>query len=109
MADVLIVTSIYDGMNLVAKEYLASQVHHNGMLLLSHLAGAAEVLREALIINPYDTEGVAEAMKEALEMPSQERADRLGAMQRYLETHDVENWIQGCTDDAMSAVSSVFR
>ena len=101
MADLALVSSVYDGMNLVAKEYVASQVDAHGVLLVSHMTGAAEELAEALIINPYDTDGVADAIKDALEMPADERRERMLAMRTYLATHDIHRWVDGCMADAV--------
>ena len=80
MADLALVSSVYDGMNLVAKEYVACQVNEHGVLLVSQMAGAAEELTQALVINPYDHEGVADAIREALEMPPDTRRDRMRGM-----------------------------
>src|SRR5439155_26491701 len=77
MADVAMVTSLHDGMNLVAKEFVASQVEQRGVLICSEFAGAAEALDAALLINPYDTEGVADAIKHAIAMSREEKAHRL--------------------------------
>ncbi|MCL6563143.1 MAG: trehalose-6-phosphate synthase [Firmicutes bacterium] len=93
-ADVAIIQSLFDGMNLVAKEFVASQVDHRGVLLLSRTAGAAEALKEALPIHPLDPEGAAESLYQALTMPKEERAERLRVMQRYLAEHDLEGWIE---------------
>ena len=103
MADLALVSSVCDGMNLVAKEYVASQVDAQGVLLVSHMTGAAEELTEAMIINPYDTDGVAEAIKDALEMPAEERRERMLAMRAYLATHDIHRWVDGCMADAQPA------
>ena len=73
MADIALVSSVYDGMNLVAKEYVASQVDESGVLLVSQMAGASEELTEAFIINPYDPELLADSLKEGLEMTVEER------------------------------------
>lgn len=100
MADFALVSSVYDGMNLVAKEYVAAQVRETGVLLVSQMAGAAEELPGAIVINPYETEGMAEAMKVALEMPSDERGRRMRRMRSYLATHDVHAWVDGCLHDA---------
>jgi trehalose 6-phosphate synthase len=103
MADLALVSSVYDGMNLVAKEYVASQVDADGVLLVSHMTGAAEELTEAMIINPYDTDGVAEAIKDALEMPADKRRERMQAMRAYLAAHDIHRWVDGCMADAQPA------
>ena len=100
MADLALVSSVYDGMNLVAKEYVASQVDEKGVLLVSHMAGAAEELTDALVINPYDLEGVADAIRQAIEMPLEERRERMHRMRTYLETHDIRAWSDECLRDA---------
>ena len=71
MADICLVTSLHDGMNLVAKEFVATQGHEEGVLILSLFAGASRELGDALIVNPYDTDQVAEAIRYALEMAPQ--------------------------------------
>lgn len=91
-ADVALVTSLRDGMNLVAKEYVASKVDGDGVLILSEFAGAAQELREALLVNPNDMAGMARAIGQALDMPAQERAERLRAMQERVRTYDVGRW-----------------
>jgi trehalose 6-phosphate synthase len=93
IADICLVTPLRDGMNLVAKEYVASQDPDNpGVLVLSRFAGAASELREALLVNPYDVEGVAEAIAVARTMPLTERRERWRAMMTTLERHDVTAW-----------------
>ena len=100
MADLALVSSVYDGMNLVAKEYVACQVNEHGVLLVSQMAGAAEELTQALVINPYDHEGVADAIREALEMPPDTRRDRMRGMRAYLQSHDIRSWADDCLRDA---------
>lgn len=92
-ADVCIVSSVQDGMNLVAKEYVASQVEQVGVLLLSQFAGAAEELEGALLINPYDEASLARTLHVALTMGRRERELRLKVMQRHLATHTIQRWI----------------
>src|SRR5206468_732232 len=99
MADLTLVTSVYDGMNLVAKEYVASQVDESGVLVVSHLAGAAEELRGALVVNPYDQEGMADSIKQALEMPENERRERMPQMRLHLSRHDIYQWAENCLHD----------
>jgi trehalose 6-phosphate synthase len=90
---VAMVTPLRDGMNLVAKEFVASQAADDpGVLVLSRFAGAAGELDAALIVNPYDADEVAGALDRALAMPLQERRERHGAMMARLETHDVHAW-----------------
>jgi trehalose 6-phosphate synthase len=93
MADFAMVTSLHDGMNLVAKEFVASQVEGKGVLICSEFAGAAEELDNALLINPYDVESVADMLKQAIEMPAEERAQRLGRLQAHIAEHNIYKWL----------------
>jgi trehalose-6-phosphate synthase/Kef-type K+ transport system membrane component KefB len=92
MAHFCVVSSLADGMNLVAKEFVASRDDEDGVLVLSALAGAAEELREALIINPYDVEGFAAAIIRAIDMSPDERALRMRAMRRIVAGRNVFSW-----------------
>ncbi|MGH7053562.1 MAG: alpha,alpha-trehalose-phosphate synthase (UDP-forming) [Stellaceae bacterium] len=88
-----LVTPLRDGMNLVAKEYVASQRPEDpGVLVLSCFAGAAYELAEAIIVNPYDIEGMAEAIRHGLAMPQDERKERWSAMMRVLQRNDITRW-----------------
>jgi trehalose 6-phosphate synthase len=88
-----LVTPLRDGMNLVAKEYVAAQSPRNpGVLVLSRFAGAATQLTEALIVNPYDQQGVADALQRAINMPEAERRERWRALMRRLRVEDVGAW-----------------
>lgn len=92
-AAVGLVTPLRDGMNLVAKEYIAAQDPENpGMLVLSLLAGAADELKQALLVNPHDLDGVADAIATAANMPRAERIERWRAMMEHLRTHDIHRW-----------------
>ena len=91
-ADVMLVTPLRDGMNLVAKEFLASRVDEDGVLVLSEFAGAAAELAEATVVNPYDVEGVADAIRQALGMTPAERRARIVPMRRRVIDHDVHSW-----------------
>jgi alpha,alpha-trehalose-phosphate synthase [UDP-forming] len=99
MADLTLVSSVYDGMNLVAKEYVASQIDETGVLVVSHLAGAAEELSGALVVNPYDLEEMADSIGRALEMPESERRERMRQMRLHLSTHDIYHWAESCLRD----------
>ena len=93
LAKVGLVTPLRDGMNLVAKEYVAAQDPENpGVLVLSRFAGAARELYGALIVNPYDVEATANAIARALEMPLEERRQRWQGMMTHLLEHDVVRW-----------------
>lgn len=94
-SDVALVTPIRDGMNLIAKEYLASCADGAGVLVLSETAGAAAELSEAIIVNPNDTEGTVEALKLALEMPEGERTRRGEVLRARLLRQDVLRWADG--------------
>ena len=92
MAQFCVVSSLADGMNLVAKEFVASRDDEDGVLVLSALAGAAEELREALIINPYDVDGFAAAITRAIDMSPEERGLRMRAMRRSVAGRNVFSW-----------------
>jgi trehalose 6-phosphate synthase/phosphatase len=92
-ADVMLVTPLRDGMNLVAKEFIASRTDDDGVLVLSEFAGAASELGEALIVNPYDIDGVASAMETALEMREPERRTRMRALRSRVRQLDVQRWV----------------
>jgi trehalose 6-phosphate synthase len=90
---VALVTPLRDGMNLVAKEFVAAQDPADpGMLVLSRFAGAAEQLKEALMVNPYDAHGTAQAIQRALSMPLEERIQRHEALMSRIRKHDVHWW-----------------
>lgn len=91
-ADLCMVTSLHDGMNLVAKEFIAAREDEDGVLILSQFAGAARELRDALVVNPYDSEQLASAIKFALAMPPEERQARMQRMRRSVREHNVYRW-----------------
>ena len=95
MASMCIVSSLHDGMNLVAKEYVAAQESGEGVLILSEFTGAARELSDALIINPYDTEQFAEAIRYGIVMDPTERRRRMERMHRFVEEHNVYRWAAG--------------
>ena len=98
MADVMCVTPLRDGMNLVAKEYVASRPGDNGVLVLSEFAGAAQELRQALLVNPYDVDGVADALWRALHLPLPEAQARMQSMRRQVQRYDVFRWAHACIE-----------
>ncbi len=99
MARVALVTPLRDGMNLVAKEFIVAQDPADpGVLVLSRFAGAAEQLKEALLVNPYDTDGTAEAIQRALQMPLDERQQRHQALLQRVRDEDVHWWRQQFLD-----------
>ncbi|WP_396134602.1 trehalose-6-phosphate synthase [Citricoccus sp. I39-566] len=93
-ADVMLVTALRDGMNLVAKEYVAARGGKGGVLVLSEFAGASDQLRKALLINPHDIDGMKDAILEAVAMAPQEATKRMRSMHRQIITHDVNKWSQ---------------
>jgi len=92
IADVAMVTPLRDGMNLVAKEYLASKSDGNGVLVLSETAGAAHELGEAIIINPYDQKAMSDALFKALNMPVEDQKRRNQPMRKRLRRYDINRW-----------------
>jgi trehalose 6-phosphate synthase/phosphatase len=91
-SDIALITPLRDGMNLISKEYVATRIDQTGVLILSEMAGASSELGEALIINPNNREEIADAIKEALEMPESEQVRKNWMMQRRLESYDVVYW-----------------
>ena len=91
-ADVMLVTPLRDGMNLVAKEFLASRVDEDGVLVLSEFAGASAELGEAIVVNPYDVEAVSVAIERALAMPRAERRARMRPMRSRVLEFDIHAW-----------------
>ena len=90
--DLCLVGSLHDGMNLVAKEFISANVDLKGMLLLSKFTGAARELKEAVLVNPYDIESVADAMKEAIEMSPDEKKDRIKKMRENIQENNIYKW-----------------
>jgi trehalose 6-phosphate synthase len=91
-ADFCMVTALHDGMNLVAKEFVSVRDDADGVLILSRLTGAARELRDALLVNPYDLDEVAEAIRAAVEMPPEERRIRMTRMYEWVQEHNVYRW-----------------
>ena len=102
-ADVLLVTSVRDGMNLVAKEYVAARTDNDGVLILSEFTGAADELRQALIVNPHDVDDLKEAIVRATNMPIRERRRRMRQLRRTVRTHDVDAWSNGFLEELTRA------
>ena len=94
-ADVMLVTPLRDGMNLVAKEFVATRVDNGGVLVLSEFAGAAAELDGAVVVNPYDVDAVAASIRRGLTMPARERASRMRTLRQRVLTHDVHAWASG--------------
>ncbi|MBG6212158.1 trehalose 6-phosphate synthase/phosphatase [Cryobacterium sp. CAN_C3] len=91
-ADVMLVTALRDGMNLVAKEYVAVRFDVDGVLVLSEFAGAADELKQAILINPHDIDGTKDAIVRAVEMPKRERTRRMRSLRRKVAENDVAAW-----------------
>jgi trehalose-6-phosphate synthase len=91
-ADVALVTPLRDGMNLVAKEYVAAQAGGDGVLVLSEFAGASHELKEAVLVNPYEPDAVAHGIATALSLPVEERRARMAALLDRVRTRDVHWW-----------------
>jgi trehalose 6-phosphate synthase len=96
LADVMAVTPLRDGMNLVAKEYVATRLDNTGVLLLSEFTGAAEGLTQALLVNPHDVDGLSAALAAAVDMPAEDAKKRMAAMRRYVKRHDIHDWAKKC-------------
>jgi trehalose 6-phosphate synthase/phosphatase len=106
VADAALVTPMRDGMNLIAKEFIATKTDHRGVLILSEMAGVSKELGEAIIVNPNNLEEIAQAIEEALTMPEEEQIERNKIMQKRLHRYNVVRW---GTDfiDALSKVKKI--
>ena len=102
LADFCFVSSLHDGMNLVAKEYVWSRGDATGALLLSRFTGASQDLPEAYQINPYDVDGAAEAIRNVLSTPPQELQDRMMKLRDRVSKRNAQTW----ADDILSALSA---
>ena len=91
-ADIMVVTPLRDGMNLVAKEYVACRYDDDGALVLSEFAGAADELRQAFLVNPYDINGIKAAIRAAFDAQPRDLAKRMKAMRKTVSEHDVSDW-----------------
>jgi len=105
ISDVALLTPIRDGMNLIAKEFLATKIDRKGVLILSEMAGASDELGEALIVNPNDEEEIASAIKEALTMPETEQKIRNSRMQRRIQRYDINRWL----NDFLAGLSEIKK
>ncbi|HCU22273.1 MAG TPA: bifunctional alpha,alpha-trehalose-phosphate synthase (UDP-forming)/trehalose-phosphatase [Candidatus Atribacteria bacterium] len=103
IADVALVTPLRDGMNLVAKEYLATKAERKGVLILSEMAGAARELGEAIIVNPNDVEGIVEAIKKAFSLSDEEQIEMNRIMNRRLSRYTIEKWAKEFLDNLIKA------
>lgn len=102
-ADIALVTPLRDGMNLVSKEYVASRTDGRGALVLSELAGAANELSEAIMVNPTDEAGMAEAIHEALHLSPNRQSEKLRLMQKRIRDYDVNRWV----DDFLTELNGI--
>lgn len=105
LSDVALVTPLRDGMNLIAKEYVASKTDGTGVLILSEMAGAAKELGEAIIVNPNNKEEIVAAIEQALAMPEEEQIERNRVMQRRLARYSIGGWV----GDFMDRLETVKR
>jgi trehalose 6-phosphate synthase/phosphatase len=105
ISDVAMVTPLADGMNLIAKEYIATKTDGKGVLILSEMAGAVEELREAIVVNPNNLEEIAQALKKALSMPEDDQIHRNRIMQERLQSYDIKVW----ADDFIHSLSQVKK
>ncbi len=103
LSDIALIVPLRDGMNLVAKEFLASRHDGKGVLILSELAGASKELHEAILVNPNNLDAIAEAIREAIEMPEEEQVRRNRVMMQRLERYTVERW----ANEFMKSLESV--
>ena len=106
---VALITPLRDGMNLIAKEYIASRQDKTGVLILSEMAGASKELLEAILINPNNRNEIAEALREALEMPAEEQIRRNTIMQERLQRYDVVRWANDFIEDLFNAKNTSRR
>jgi trehalose 6-phosphate synthase/phosphatase len=106
IADIALITPLRDGMNLIAKEYLASKTDGTGVLILSEMAGASQELGEAIIVNPNDREELVEALEQALTMSEDEQRERNSIMQRRLQRYTVTRWAEDFVERLLCAKES---
>lgn len=103
-ADSALVTPLHDGMNLVAKEYVASCEDEDGVLILSEFTGAAEELLESILINPYDADGMANAIREAIDMKPEEKQRRMRALRERIAAHTIYDWAGEILRDSLDVM-----
>jgi len=104
-ASVCLVTSLHDGMNLVAKEFIASREDNRGALILSSFAGAAQELRDALLVNPYDVDQLARSIHQALEMNEEEQGEMMSRMRKIVLENNVYRWAANLISDLSESAS----
>lgn len=103
--DIALISPLRDGMNLVAKEFVASRYDENGVLLLSDMTGAAKELTDALLFNPLDKNEIALKIKQAIDMPEVERVKRMSNLRKQVKTYSVEKW----SNDFIKSLNSVYK
>jgi trehalose 6-phosphate synthase len=108
-ADVMVVTPLRDGMNLVAKEYVAARSDERGALVLSEFAGAAQELRDAYLVNPHDIEGLKRALLVAMHSSPDEQSRRLRVMREHIERYDVNAWARSFLDALRRSCGDVYE
>ena len=94
LSDIAMISPLRDGMNLVAKEYVSTRINNDGVLILSEMAGASKELYEALLVNPFDLDSMANSLYKALNMPLKEQEKRNLSMQKRIKTYNVKFWAQ---------------
>lgn len=104
-SDVALITPVRDGMNLVAKEYVATRTRKDGVLVLSEMTGASIEMNEALLINPFNFEEIADSIKQALEMPKAEQKQRMQALQKRVSRYSVKKW----ANEFMNSLNQVHK
>ena len=109
IADTCLVTSLHDGMNLVAKEFVAARDDMGGVLILSRFAGASRELKDALIVNPYDIEQMADAIYFSLTMPKAEITERMTRMRQDLHENNIYKWAANLTEELMKLRMDDFK
>ena len=109
LGDVCVVSSVHDGMNIVAKEYICAKNKLDGILVLSQFTGAARELNEAVFINPYDIEDFSERIKQALEMPQKQKAQRMTKMRETIARNDIYRWASKFVNELVKTVKPLSR
>jgi trehalose 6-phosphate synthase len=109
IADTCLVTSLHDGMNLVAKEFVADRDDNSGVLILSRFAGASREMKDALIVNPYDIEQMADAIYYSLTMPKTEVTERMTRMRQDLHENNIYKWAANLTGELMKLRMDEFK
>jgi len=109
IADTCLVTSLHDGMNLVAKEFVAARDDNSGVLILSRFAGASREMKDALIVNPYDIEQMADAIYYSLTMPKAEVTERMTRMRQDLHENNIYKWAANLTEELVKIRMDDFK